>query len=187
MDHLRHTLDIERNAFSRGLPVHGLELAEDLERLVQLHDASTIAALIVEPIAGSAGVVLPPEGYLRRLRETATARHPVDLRRGDHRLGRVGKAFAAQRAASNRNHHHRKGLSNGSVPMGAGVVSDDGRSFIAGAGGMIEMFTATRLRPSAAAPRRWRADTYAEEHLFRGHELAATGRRDPCLRGLPTW
>src|SRR5690606_8840981 len=69
VDHLRHTLDIERNAFSKGLPAHGLELAEDLERLVALHDASTIAAVIIEPIAGSAGVVLPPEGYLKRIRE----------------------------------------------------------------------------------------------------------------------
>ena len=69
MDHLRHTLDIGRNAFSRGLPPHGVELAEDLERLVQLHDASTIAAVIVEPMAGSTGVLLPPKGYLQRLRE----------------------------------------------------------------------------------------------------------------------
>ena len=64
VDHLRHTHDPARNAFSRGLPVHGMEIAEDLERLVALHDASTIAAVIVEPIAGSTGVVLPPVGYL---------------------------------------------------------------------------------------------------------------------------
>ena len=69
VDHLAHTHDIKRNAFSRGLPAHGAELADDLERLVTLHDASTIAAVIVEPIAGSTGVVLPPQGYLKRLRE----------------------------------------------------------------------------------------------------------------------
>jgi len=69
VDHLRHTLDIERNAFSRGLPEHGFELAEDLERLCALHDGSNIAAVIVEPVAGSAGVIPPPPGYLERLRE----------------------------------------------------------------------------------------------------------------------
>ena len=69
VDHLVHTHDIRRNAFTRGVPAHGAELADDLERLVALHDASTIAAVIVEPIAGSTGVVLPPQGYLKRLRE----------------------------------------------------------------------------------------------------------------------
>ena len=69
VDHLAHTHDLKRNAFTRGLPAHGAELADDLERLVTLHDASTIAAVIVEPIAGSTGVVLPPQGYLKRLRE----------------------------------------------------------------------------------------------------------------------
>lgn len=70
-DHMRHTLDIERNAFSKGLPAHGVELADDLERLVQLHGAETIAAVIVEPMSGSAGVVLPAKGYLEKLRATA--------------------------------------------------------------------------------------------------------------------
>ena len=69
VDHIRHTHDISRNAFSRGLPEHGAELADDLERLVALHDASTIAAVIVEPVAGSAGVLIPPKGYLQRLRQ----------------------------------------------------------------------------------------------------------------------
>src|SRR5262245_12083680 len=69
VDHLPHTHDFKRNAFSRGLPAHGAELADDLEHLVALHDASTIAAVIVEPIAGSTGVVLPPVGYLKRLRQ----------------------------------------------------------------------------------------------------------------------
>src|SRR3546814_16789267 len=79
VDHLRHTLDIPRNAFSRGLPRHGLELVEDLERLVQLHDASPIAAVLVEPIACSGGVVMPPEGYLKRWREVC---RPEDGREG---------------------------------------------------------------------------------------------------------
>jgi beta-alanine--pyruvate transaminase len=68
VDHLRHTHDLQKNAFSRGVPEHGAELADDLERIVALHDASTIAAVIVEPVAGSTGVLLPPKGYLERLR-----------------------------------------------------------------------------------------------------------------------
>src|SRR2546430_2751803 len=68
VDHLPHTHDPARNAFSRGAPAHGAQLAEELERLVTLHDASSIAAVIVEPIAGSAGVLIPPRGYLQRLR-----------------------------------------------------------------------------------------------------------------------
>src|SRR3546814_18227843 len=67
-DHLRHTHDLARNAFSRGFPQHGAELADDLQRLVDLHGAETIAAVIVEPMAGSTGVLLPPVGYLQRLR-----------------------------------------------------------------------------------------------------------------------
>ena len=96
VDHLRHTLDLQRNAFSRGLPAHGIELAEDLERLVQLHDASTIAAVIVEPISGSAGVILPPEGYLRRLREICD-RHGILLIFDEviTGFGRVGDANTA--------------------------------------------------------------------------------------------
>jgi beta-alanine--pyruvate transaminase len=68
VDHIRHTHDLTRNAFSRGLPEHGAEYAEDLERVIALHDASTIAAVIIEPIAGSTGVLLPPKGYLERIR-----------------------------------------------------------------------------------------------------------------------
>jgi beta-alanine--pyruvate transaminase len=64
VDHIRHTHDLSKNAFSRGQPAHGAELADDLERLVALHDASTIAAVIVEPVAGSTGVLIPPKGYL---------------------------------------------------------------------------------------------------------------------------
>ena len=78
VDHLRHTLDIGRNAFSRGMPEHGAELADDLERLCVLHDGSNIAAVIVEPIAGSAGVLLPPKGYLEKLRAICD-RHGVLL------------------------------------------------------------------------------------------------------------
>ncbi len=98
VDHMRHTLDIERNAFSRGLPEYGVELAEDLERIIALHDASTIAAVIIEPISGSAGVVLPPKGYLQRVREICS-KHGILLIMDEviTGFGRVGDAFAAQR------------------------------------------------------------------------------------------
>ena len=72
VDHIRHTLDLEHNAFTRGQPEWGAHLADDLERLCLLHDPSTIAAVIVEPVAGSVGVYPPPEGYLERLREICT-------------------------------------------------------------------------------------------------------------------
>ena len=72
VDHIRHTHDPARNAFSRGQPKHGAEFADELERLCALHDPSTIAAVIVEPVAGSAGVLVPPVGYLERLREICT-------------------------------------------------------------------------------------------------------------------
>ena len=78
VDHLPHTHDIARNAFTRGQPEHGAELADALERLVLLHDASTIAAVIVEPVAGSTGVLVPPKGYLKRLRELCT-KHDILL------------------------------------------------------------------------------------------------------------
>ena len=97
VDHLRHTHDPARNAYSRGLPAHGAELADDLERLVALHDASTIAAVIVEPVAGSTGVLLPPQGYLQRLREICD-RHGILLIFDEviTGFGRLGAPFAAQ-------------------------------------------------------------------------------------------
>ena len=72
VDHLSHTHDLASNAFSRGAPEHGAHLADELERLVALHDASNIAAVIMEPIAGSTGVLIPPSGYLKRIREICT-------------------------------------------------------------------------------------------------------------------
>ena len=72
MDHLPHTHNLEKNAYSRGEPEYGAHLADELERIVALHDASTIAAVIVEPVAGSTGVLVPPKGYLKRLRELCT-------------------------------------------------------------------------------------------------------------------
>jgi beta-alanine--pyruvate transaminase len=171
VDHLRHTLDLSRNAFSRGLPQHGAELADDLERLVQLHDASTIAAVIVEPIAGSAGVILPPEGYLQRLRDICT-KHGILLIFDEviTGFGRVGKPFAAQRFGVTPDLiTTAKGLSNGAIPMGAVFASDAIHdAFMHGPDGAIELFHGYTYsgHPVACAAALATLDIYAEENLF---------------------
>jgi beta-alanine--pyruvate transaminase len=143
VDHLRHTHDPSRNLFSKGLPEHGAEFADDLERLVALHDASTIAAVIVEPIAGSTGVLLPPKGYLKRLRELCS-KHGILLIFDEviTGFGRTGSPFASQEfdvipdlitCA--------KGLTNGAVPMGAVFVKREIHdAFMSGPPGSIELF-----------------------------------------------
>ncbi|MDO7837383.1 aspartate aminotransferase family protein [Sphingobium sp. HBC34] len=121
VDHLRHTHDPLRNIFCDGLPEYGVELADDLERLVQLHGAETIAAVIVEPVAGSTGVLLPPRGYLERLREIAT-RHGILLIFDEviTGFGRLGAPFAADYFGVTPDIiTTAKGLTNGSIPMGA--------------------------------------------------------------------
>ncbi|PIV32289.1 MAG: aspartate aminotransferase family protein [Lysobacterales bacterium CG02_land_8_20_14_3_00_62_12] len=169
--HLRHTFDLERNAFSRGLPSYGVELAEDLERLVALHDASTIAAVIVEPIAGSAGVILPPEGYLQRLREICD-RHGILLIFDEviTGFGRVGKAFATQRFGVTPDlMTTAKGLTNGSIPMGAVFVSNAIHdAFMQGPPGAIELFHGYTYsgHPMACAAAIAALDIYREENLF---------------------
>jgi beta-alanine--pyruvate transaminase len=125
VDHLPHTHDLAKNAFSRGQPEHGAQLADELERLVMLHDASNIAAVIVEPIAGSAGVLLPPRGYLRRLREICD-RHGILLIFDEviTGFGRTGSPFAAQEFGVTPDLITcAKGLTNGCVPMGGVLVS----------------------------------------------------------------
>ena len=125
VDHLAHTHDLAKNAFSKGLPEHGAQLADELERLVALHDASTIAAVIVEPIAGSGGVLLPPRGYLKRLREICD-RHGILLIFDEviTGFGRTGSPFAAEEFGVTPDLITlAKGLTNGCVPMGAVLVS----------------------------------------------------------------
>ena len=138
VDHLPHTHDIKRNAFTRGVPAHGAELADDLERLVALHDASTIAAVIVEPIAGSTGVVMPPQGYLKRLREICD-KHGILLIFDEviTGFGRTGSPFAAQEFGVTPDIITcAKGLTNGCVPMGAVlVIEEDLRRVHAGPAG----------------------------------------------------
>src|SRR6187549_3904446 len=124
VDHLRHTHDLKKNAFSRGLPEHGADLADDLERIVTLHDASTIAAVIVEPVAGSTGVLLPPKGYLERLRAICD-KHGILLIFDEviTGFGRLGAPFAANLFGVVPDMVCiAKGLTNAAVPMGAVVA-----------------------------------------------------------------
>jgi beta-alanine--pyruvate transaminase len=127
VDHLPHTHDSARNAFSRGQPEHGRELANELETLVQKHGASTIAAVIIEPMAGSTGVLIPPKGYLERLREICT-KHGILLIFDEviTGFGRLGSAFAADYFGVEPDLMTvAKGITNASVPMGAVFVRHD--------------------------------------------------------------
>jgi beta-alanine--pyruvate transaminase len=128
VDHLPHTHNLAKNAFSCGQPEWGATLADDLDRIVALHDASTIAAVIVEPMAGSTGVLVPPKGYLERLQQICR-KHGIllifdEVITGFGRLG--GKAFAAEKFGVIPDMiTMAKGLSNGTIPMGAVAVSSD--------------------------------------------------------------
>jgi beta-alanine--pyruvate transaminase len=171
VDHLRHTLDIERNAFSRGLPKHGIELAEDLERLCLLHDGSNIAAVIVEPVPGSAGIIPPPPGYLERLREICD-RHGILLIFDEviAAFGRLGEPFGATRFDVKPDIiTTAKGLTNGVVPMGAVLVRDEIHdAFMNGPDYMIELFHGYTYsgHPVAAAAGLATMDVYEDEGIF---------------------
>jgi beta-alanine--pyruvate transaminase len=188
VDHLRHTLDISRNAFSRGLPKHGVELAEDLERMVALHDASTIAAVIIEPISGSAGVVLPPEGYLQRIRDICD-KHGILLIFDEviTGYGRVGEAFAAQRFGVTPDLiTTAKGLTNGSIPMGAVFVAEKvHEAFMQGPENMIDLFHGYTYsgHPVACAAALATLDTYQEENLF-GKAIELGGYWEDAVHAL---
>jgi beta-alanine--pyruvate transaminase len=171
VDHLRHTHDLTANAFSTGLPPHGVELAEDLERLVALHGADTIAAVIVEPVAGSTGVLLPPVGYLERLREIAT-KHGILLIFDEviTGFGRLGTPFATEyfgvipdMATT------AKGLTNGALPMGAvfarRAVHD---ALVQGPENAIELFHGYTYsgHPAACAAALATLDIYRREGLL---------------------
>ncbi|HYR32972.1 MAG TPA: aspartate aminotransferase family protein [Burkholderiales bacterium] len=170
VDHLRHTHDLARNAFSRGQPAHGAELADDLERLCALHDPSTIAAVIVEPVSGSAGVLIPPRGYLERLREICT-KHGILLIFDEviTGFGRIGKPFGSQRLGVLPDlFTTAKGMTNGAVPMGAVFVRDSiYEAFMQGPDG-IELFHGYTYsgHPLACAAGIATLDTYQEEGLL---------------------
>jgi beta-alanine--pyruvate transaminase len=170
VDHIRHTHDPARNAFSRGEPAHGAEFADDLERVCQLHDPSSIAAVIVEPVAGSTGVLVPPQGYLERLREICT-KHGILLIFDEviTGFGRLGKAFASQRFGVMPDlFTTAKGLTNGTVPMGAVFVRNTiYDAFMQGPDG-IELFHGYTYsgHPLACAAGLGTLETFEEEGLF---------------------
>ena len=181
VDHLPHTHSLEHNAFSRGQPGWGLHLADELERLVALHDASTIAAVIVEPVAGSTGVLVPPVGYLQRLREICD-KHGILLIFDEviTGFGRLGKGFATEYFGVEPDLITcAKGLTSGTIPMGA-VICRKGiyETFIDAAdasGGTIELFHGYTYtgHPVAAAAGLATLEVYKEEGLFdRAAELS---------------
>lgn len=187
-DHLRHTHDIARNAFSRGFPPYGAELAEDLQRLVDLHGAETIAAVIVEPMAGSTGVLLPPAGYLQRLREICD-RHGILLIFDEviTAFGRVGGATAAGRWGVTPDIlTMAKGLTNAAVPMGAVAAKRELHdAVIDSAPGGIELFHGYTYsgHPLACAAGLAALDLYARDGLFdRADDLA--GYWEDAAHGL---
>ncbi|MCH8532035.1 MAG: aspartate aminotransferase family protein [Saccharospirillum sp.] len=191
VDHMRHTL-LPENAFSKGLPKHGADLADDLERMIALHGAETIAAVIVEPVSGSAGVVLPPEGYLQRLRDI-TRQHGILLIFDEviTGFGRVGTPFAATRFGVTPDlMTTAKGLTNGAIPMGAVFAADfiyD--AFMSGPDSVIELFHGYTYsgHPVAAAAGIATLDIYEREGLFeRALELEDTfAEALHSLRDLP--
>ncbi|MCC6202384.1 MAG: aspartate aminotransferase family protein [Gammaproteobacteria bacterium] len=172
VDHLPHTHDLARNAFSRGEPEHGVELADALEHIVALHDASTIAAVIVEPVAGSTGVLIPPRGYLRRLREICD-RHGILLIFDEviTGFGRLGTAFGADYFGVQPDLMTvAKGLTNGAVPMSAVLVRHHiHQTFMEQAPpGAIELFHGYTWsgHPLACAAALATLDLYRDEALF---------------------
>jgi beta-alanine--pyruvate transaminase len=191
-DHLPHTYNRAEQAFSRGEPEWGAHLADDLDRIVALHDASTIAAVIVEPMAGSTGVLPPPQGYLKRLRQICD-KHGILLIFDEviTGFGRTGFAFAAERYGVVPDMiTFAKGVTSGTVPM-AGVIVRDGihDSFMRGPDHVIELFHGYTYsaHPLACAAALATLDVYRDENLFG----RAKGLEDKwadaifTLKGLP--
>ena len=191
VDHMRHT-HLPDNAYSRGQPEHGAFLAEDLEALVALHGAENIAAVIVEPVAGSTGVLVPPKGYLERLREIAT-KHGILLIFDEviTGFGRTGKAFAAQTFGVTPDLITcAKALTNAAVPMGAVIVKNEiYDAFMNGPANAIEFYHGYTYsgHPLAAAAAIATLDLFAEEKLFERGAAMAPYLADAAhsLKGLP--
>jgi len=171
VDHLPHTHNIEHNAFSRGQPAWGAHLADELERLVTLHDASTIAAVIVEPMAGSTGVLIPPQGYLQRLREI-TEKHGILLIFDEviTGFGRLGSATASAHFGVTPDLIAlAKGVSNAAVPAGAVAVKREVHDSIVNATASgIEFFHGYTYsaHPLAAAAIVATLNIYRRDQLF---------------------
>ena len=186
--HLPQTYDHEHQAFSRGQPEWGAHLADELERLVAVNHASTIAAVIVEPFAGSAGVLIPPVGYLERLREI-TAKHGILLIFDEviTAFGRLGAGFAAERFGVVPDLITlAKGLTSGAVPMGAVLARGEIRDAIVNAApDPIELFHGYTYsgHPLAAAAGMAALDVYRDEALFERARMLEPVLED-ALHGL---
>ncbi|PKO56868.1 MAG: aspartate aminotransferase family protein, partial [Betaproteobacteria bacterium HGW-Betaproteobacteria-19] len=171
VDHIRHTYSQADMAYTRGQPTWGLDLAEDLERLVALHDGSNIAALIVEPVAGSTGILVPPIGYLQRLREICD-KYGILLIFDEviTAFGRVGAPFASTRFGVTPDIiTTAKGLTNGVVPMGAVIVREEiHQALMQGPANAVELFHGYTYsgHPVAAAAGLATLQVYREEDSF---------------------
>jgi beta-alanine--pyruvate transaminase len=188
VDHLPDTHAPAHNRFSRGQPAWGAQLADELEAILALHDPSTVAAVIVEPVAGSAGVLVPPVQYLDRLREICD-RHDILLIFDEviTAFGRVGRAFAADKLGVRPDIATvAKGLTNGAVPMGAVLVDRKiYQAFMQGPEQGIEFFHGYTYsgHPLATAAALATLDVYAEEGLFERAAALAPAFED-ALHGL---
>jgi beta-alanine--pyruvate transaminase len=194
VDHLPHTHNLEKNAFTRGQPDWGAHLADDLERIVALHDASTIAAVIVEPMAGSTGVLMPPKGYLEKLAAICKKYGILlifdEVITGFGRLG--GAAFAAEKFGVIPDMiTMAKGITNAAVPMGAVAASTEiyDTFMSTSAEGAIELFHGYTYsgHSLAAAAAIATLDLYKDEGLFARCESMAPYFEDAAhsLRGAP--
>ncbi len=193
VDHLRHTWDIEHQAYSRGQPEWGAHFADELEqRIIPLHDASNIAAVIVEPVAGSTGGLVPPKGYLERLRAICD-KHGILLIFDEviTGFGRLGRPFAADYFGVTPDlMSFAKGVTNGTIPMGGVVASSKVYdAFMQAPQGAIELFHGYTYsgHPVAAAAASATVDLYREEGLFeRAAELSPYFEQAlHSLKGLP--
>jgi beta-alanine--pyruvate transaminase len=192
VDHLPHTHNLEHNAFTRGQPEWGAHLADELERLVTLHDASTIAAVIVEPMAGSTGVLIPPKGYLERLRAICD-KYGILLIFDEviSGFGRLGSSFATDYFGVLPDLVTvAKGITNGTIPMGA-VFARQGihDAFMHGPENAIELFHGYTYsgHPVACAAAEATLDIYEEEGLFdRARSLSSYWENAVhSLKGVP--
>ena len=193
VDHLPHTWNLEHQAYSRGQPVWGAHLADELEqRLIPLHDASNIAAVIVEPVAGSTGGLVPPKGYLERLRAICD-KHGLLLIFDEviTGFGRLGKPFGADYFGVMPDMmSFAKGVTNGTIPMG-GVIAHDRiyDAFMQGPENLIELFHGYTYsgHPVAAAAASATIDLYREEGLFERAAAIAPYFEQALhsLKGLP--
>jgi beta-alanine--pyruvate transaminase len=188
VDHLSHTWNLEHNAFSRGQPEWGAHLADDLERLAALHDGENIAAVIVEPVSGSAGIIPPPVGYLERLREICD-KYGILLIFDEviTAFGRIGTGFGAERFGVMPDIiNMAKGLTNGVIPMGAVMVRDEiYDTFMHGPKQAIELFHGYTYsgHPVAAAAGIAALDAYVEEGTFE-HSRALEAHFEDALHSL---